>query len=75
MTKKEVLRRLRGKKGVLLKHGARTCGKSELHWGHEQWPIVYFVVVRGQVSREFGSRFFRTLRGLAVVGKTSIITV
>jgi len=27
---------------VLLKHGDRTQGQNDLHWGQEEWPIIYF---------------------------------
>ena len=47
MAKKEFLRHLWCKKVVLLKHGDRTRGQKELHWGHEEWPIIYFQVGRG----------------------------
>ena len=40
MAKKEFLRRLWWKKVVLKKHRDRICGQKELHWGHEEWPII-----------------------------------
>ena len=49
MAKKEFLRHLWCKKVVLLKHGDRTGGQKEVHWGREEWPIIDF-----QVGRELG---------------------
>ena len=45
--KKKFLRCLWCKKVVLLKHGDGTCEQKELHWGHEEWPIIFFQVGRG----------------------------
>ena len=79
MAKKEFLRRLWCKKVVFLKHGDRTCGQKELHWGLEECPIIYFPVGRGlgiaKPPRYFGNKVSRTLRGLAIVRKVSFITV
>ena len=65
---------------VLLKHGDRTSGQEEwLPRACEGWLIVYLGVgrdLRIEYSlRNFGSKVSRTLRGLAVVGKRSFITV
>jgi len=66
-------------KGGLLKQGDRTCGQKEPRRGHEEWPLIYFQVGRGlriaSVSKEFGRKGSRILRGLAIVGKRSFITV
>jgi len=64
MAKKEFLRHLCCKKVVLLKHRDRTHGQKELHWGHEEWPIIYFQVARGfGIVWTSGSKVSRTLRG------------
>ena len=65
---------------VLLKHRDRTLGQEELlSWACEGWLIIYLGVGRGlritYSLRNFGSRVSRTLRGRAVVGKRSLLTV
>ena len=80
MTKKGFLRRLWCKMVVLLKCGDQTRGQEEwLPRACEGWLIVYLGVgrdLRIEYSlRNFGSKVSRTLRGLAVVGKRSFITV
>ena len=65
---------------ALLKHGDRTYGQEErLPRAYEGWPIIYLGVGRGlrivYSVRNFGSMVFRTLRGLAFIGKRSLITV
>ena len=67
MAEKEFLRRLRGKKVVLLKHGVRTHGQNELYWGGEAWPMIYFQVGRGLgtagASKEFWKQGFQGSEG------------
>ena len=80
MTKKEFLRRLWCKMVVLLKHGDRIHGQEELlPWACEGWLIIYLGVGRGlriaYSLRNFGNKVSRTLRGPAIVGKRSLITV
>ena len=65
---------------VLLKHGDRTHGQEELlPEACEGWLIIYLGVGRGlrmaYSPRNFGSKVSRTLKGLAVIGKRSFITV
>ena len=49
MVRKEFLRHFMVHKGgfFFFKLGDRTHGQKELHWGHEDWPIIYFHVGRG----------------------------
>ena len=80
MTKKEFLRHLWCKMVVLLKHRDRTHGQEELlPRACEGWLIIYLGVGRGlrivYSLRNFGSKVSRTLRGLAIVGKRSFITI
>ena len=65
---------------VLLKHGDRTRGQEELlPLAREGWLIIYLGVGRSlrivYSPRNFGSKVSRTLGGLAIVGKRSLITV
>ena len=80
MTKKEFLRCLWCKMVVLLKHEDGTPGQEELlPQAREGWLIIYLGVGKGlriaNSLRNFGRKVSRTLRGLAVVGKISLITV
>ena len=82
MAKQEFLRHLWCQKSVFIKHGDKTHRQKELHWGLGEWPIIYFQVGRGlviasasQVFWKQGLQDFRTSRGLAVLGKRSLITV
>ena len=34
-------------KVVLFKYRDRTFGQKGLHWGHEEWSIIYFQAGRG----------------------------
>ena len=63
-----------------LKHGDRTHGQGDLlPRACERWLIIYRGVGRGLRTayslRNFGSKVSRTSRGLAIVGKRSLITV
>ena len=65
---------------VLLKHGDNTSGQEELlPLACEGWLIIYLRAGRGlrraYSLRNFGNKVSRTLRGLAIVGKRSLITV
>ena len=65
---------------VLLKPGDRTPGQEELlPRASEGWLIIYLGVGKGlgiaYALRNFGSKVSRTLRGLAIVGKRSLITI
>ena len=75
--KKDFLKHLWCKKVVLLKHRDRTHGQKELHQSHEEWLIIYFQVERGLgkalVSKEFGSKVTRTLRGQLLLGKCHLL--
>ena len=42
---------------VLLKHRDRTCGQEELHWGCEEWLIIYLGVGRGKEKGNFQKNF------------------
>ena len=49
MAKKEFLRHLWCKKVILLKHGDRTRGQKELHWGYGGGPADYILSGREEV--------------------------
>ena len=55
--------------------GRKSCCPG----AYEGWLIIYLKVVRGlrilYSLRDFGSKISSTLRGLAVVGKSSFTTV
>ena len=57
MAKKEFLRCLWCKKVILLKHGDRTRGQKELHWGCEEWLVIYYgvreVKAKGGFQKDF----------------------
>ena len=48
-----ILRGLWCKKMFLLKHGDRTHGQEELHWGCAEWLIIYLGVGGGKDKRKF----------------------
>ena len=61
---------------VLLKHRDRTHGQEELlPRACEGWLIVERGLRIVYSLRNFGSKVSRTLRGLAIIGKGSLITI
>ena len=65
---------------VFLKYWDRSHGQEELlPQACKGWLIIYLEVGRGlrmaHSLRNFGSKVSRTLRGLAIVGKRSLITI
>ena len=66
--------------GGFIKAQDRTLGQEELlPQACEGWLIIFLGVGRGLrivfYLRNFGSKLSRTLRGLAIVGKRSLINV
>ena len=59
--------------GGFIKARVQDHGKKELHWSHEERPIIHFQAGMGlgiaKSLRNFGNKVSSTLRGLAVVGK------
>ena len=43
---------------ILLNHRDRTHGQKELHWGCEEWPVIYHGVEGGKGKREAYKRTF-----------------
>ena len=65
---------------VSLKYRDRTHAQEELLTQDcEGWLIIYLGVGRGlrilYSLRNFGSQVCKTLRGLAIIGKRSLITI
>ena len=76
MTKKEFLRHLWCKMVVLLTHRDRTHGQEELlPRACEGWLIVERGLRIVYSLRNLGSKISRTLRGLAIIEKRSLITM
>lgn len=63
-------------KGGFIKEQGQDPWQKELHWGTEEWTLIW-ERVRLSINLKgiFGSKVSRTLKRLATVWKSSLITV
>ena len=51
-TKKEFSKTPLAQKGDFIKAAGQACEQEELHWGCEEWLVLYYEVGGGKVKRE-----------------------
>ena len=52
MANKELFKTSFVQKGDFIKSQDRTCGLEEVHWGCEEWLLIYYEVGGSKVKRE-----------------------